>query len=266
MKMRNSLAQKHQKFLRIQKNKKIFTLIIQISVLCLFLAVWEAGSRVGLIDAFLVSSPSRIFKTLIELNFSGALWSNVMVTVLETMVGFIFGTFLGILLASILWWSKTLEKIAEPYLVIFNALPKVALGPIIIVWMGAGTLAIVVMSLLISVIITTIHILSGFKNAEMEKILLMKSLGANKFQIFKKIILPVSLPNVISVLKVNIGMSLIGVITGEFLVAKKGIGYLIVYGSQIFKLDLVMAGIFILAIIASMIYFLISNVKPVNKF
>ena len=176
---------------------------------------------------------------------------------------FLFGTILGIAFAVVIWWSDFIFKVSDPYLVVLNALPKVAFGPIIIVWMGAGTKSIIIMALLVSVIIATLNILAGFKNVNPEKILLMKSFGANKIQILTKLVIPANISTIISTLKINVGMSLIGVITGEFLVASKGIGYLIVYGGQVFKLDLVMAGIFLLCVIAILIYGAVSQIEKI---
>jgi NitT/TauT family transport system permease protein len=225
--------------------------------------LWEIASRLNFIDSFLVSSPSRILKTIIELNNSHELWENIGCTVSETILGFLFGTILGILIAIVIWWSPLICKVSQPYLVVFNALPKVALGPIIIAWIGANIFSIIIMALLVSVIISIINILSGFQNVDREKTMLMKSFGSNKLQILTKLVFPANVPTIVSTLKINVGMSLIGVITGEFLISNKGIGYLIVYGGQIFKLDLVMAGIIILGIIASILYMGVSKLESI---
>lgn len=234
---------------------------VQVGVLVFLLILWEISAKLGWIDPFIMSSPSRVWKTLLSLNSTGQLWSNIYFTVTETVSGFILGTLLGIFIAVIVWWFDFVFKVVEPYLVVLNALPKVALGPIIIVWIGAGMGSIIVMALLVSVIISTINILTGFKNVSPEKILLMRSFGATKTQILLKLIIPANISTIISALKINVGMSLIGVITGEFLVSSQGIGYLIVYGGQVFKLDLVMAGIFILGVIASIMYAGVARVE-----
>lgn len=260
-----TFTNEHYTFLKKYKRKKLLVTFFQFLIFISFIFSWELLSKYNLIDPFLLSSPSRIFQTIVNLNNTGELWVNIFYTLCETIVGFLLGTIIGILIAILLWWFEFIQKISEPYLVIFNALPKVALGPIIIVWMGSGSKSIITMALLISVIVSTINMLSGFKNVDDEKLLLMKSFGANKMQILKKIILPYNVSNIISTLKINVGMSLIGIITGEFLVATKGIGYLIIYGGQIFNLDLVMTGIFILAIIASLMYIGISKIESKYK-
>ncbi len=253
----------HIEFLNRERKKSIYIKMVRIGILVILLAFWEVAARLNIIDSFIMSSPSRVGNTFIYLSSVGQLWNNVLITVIETVVGFILGTVLGTLFAIIIWWSDFIFKVSEPYLVILNALPKVALGPIIIVWLGAGMWSIIIMALLISVIVSTINILSGFKNVNENKISLMKSFGATKFQILTKLVFPSNLGIIISTLKINVGMSLIGVITGEFLVASQGIGYLIVYGGQVFKMDLVMAGVFALLVIAGLIYIAVAQIEKV---
>lgn len=254
-------SEEHLLYLKSKRKEAIAVWITQVGIFVFLLALWELAARFKWIDPFIMSSPSRVWNTLLNLNNTGQLWNNIYFTVTETVSGFVLGTALGILIAIIVWWSDFIFKVSEPYLVVLNALPKVALGPIIIVWIGAGIGSIIIMALLVSVIISTINILAGFKNVSSEKILLMKSFGASKIQILLKLIIPANIPTIISALKINVGMSLIGVITGEFLVSEHGIGYLIVYGGQVFKLDLVMAGIFILGVIASVMYIGVAKIE-----
>ena len=177
------------------------------------------------------------------------------VTIYETIISFSLGTLIGTVIATILWWNNTIAKILDPYLTILNSLPKVAMGPIIIIWVGAGIKSIILMALLISTIITIINVYQGFIETDPLKIKLMKSFKATKLQLYTKLIIPSSLSNIISALKINVSMSLIGVIMGELLVSKEGLGYLINYGSQVFNLNLVMTGIIILAIVSSIMYY-----------
>ena len=218
-----------------------------------FLGIWELCARNGIIDSFITSQPSRILKTLMDLT-SNNLLKHIGVTVYETIVGFLLGTFLGIVIAIILWWSDFLSKVSEPFLVVLNSLPKVALGPIIIIWVGAGTSAIIVMAIAISLIVTILENLNGFLKTDKEIIKMANTFNASKFQILTKIVIPANLSTFINSLKVNIGLSLVGVISGEFLVSKAGLGYLIVYGGQVFKLDLVMTSVIILGVVAGIMY------------
>ena len=221
------------------------------------LCLWEAAARLGWVDAFIVSSPSRVAATLAELYRSGDLWLHVGVSCWETVVGFTLGTALGTLIAAALWWSDTLSEILEPYLVVLNALPKTALGPIFIVWMGAGTGAIIAMTLAISIIVTILNMHVGFLSTDPKKIQLMRTLGATRRQIFTLLVFPANYAALFNTLRVNVGLSWVGVIMGEFLVSRAGLGYLIVYGSQVFNMDLVMATVLLLAVAAVVMYQLI---------
>jgi NitT/TauT family transport system permease protein len=238
---------------RIELRKTIVHLI-QIFMLILFFGLWELLARVKVIDAFLTSEPSRIYKTIMNLYHQGVLFGHIGITCLETILGFVLGTILGTIMATILWWSDFLAKVCEPYLVILNSLPKIALAPIFIVWIGAGPSAIIVMALAISLIVTILEVLNGFLAVDQDKVKLVQTFGANKWQVFTKVILPSSFPTIINALKINVGLSWVGVIVGEFLVSKAGIGYLIVYGGQVFQLDLVMASVMILAVAAAAMY------------
>lgn len=186
--------------------------------------------------------------------FSNDLLKHLGVTLYETIIGFIGGTLLGIVISIILWLSKFLSKVFEPFLVVLNSLPKVALGPIIIIWVGSGASAIIVMALAISLIVTILDILHGFINTDKDKIKMARTFKANKFQVLTKIVIPANIPCFINSLKINIGLSLVGVISGEFLVSKAGLGYLIVYGGQVFQLDLVMTSVILLGIMAAIMY------------
>ena len=256
----------HIKYLNKLKRKNIFIITTQLLIFIIFIVIWQILADKNLINTFISSSPKRILKTLIELYNSNNLFKHIFITVYETIISFSLGTIIGLFIATILWTNNTLAKIIDPYLTILNSLPKVALGPIIIIWVGAKTSSIIIMALLISTIIAIINIYEGFINTDKLKINMLKSFNASKKDIYFKLILPSNIPNIMNVIKVNISMSLIGIIMGEFLVSKEGIGYLITYGSQIFNLDLVMTGILLLCIIAAILYY-ISNIitKKINK-
>ena len=249
------ISKEHKDFLRLIEREKKFIRITQILIFVLGIALWETLARYKLIDTFLTSSPGAIYNLIVKFIRDGSLFKHLSVSTMETIVGFIAGTLIGLLIAVLLWWFERLAKIMDPYMVILNSLPKTALAPIIILWAGMGFTGIVATAASISIIVTTMTLYTGFTNVERDKIILLKTFGANKFQILKKVIIPANIPSIMSVIKVNIGLSWIGVIVGEFLVSKAGIGYLILYGSQTFKLDLVMMGVFVLGIIAAIMYF-----------
>ena len=258
-------SKEHYEYLRKIKIKKFTVLTIQITILVLFFGLWELLTSLNVIDGFIMSSPSRIIKTIADLYNSGTLFYHIGVTLYEAILAFIIATGVGFIIAVLLWWSEYFRKISEPYLVVLNSLPKIALGPIIIIWFGAGTKSIIVMAFLILIIITILSLQNAFMSCDNDKILLLKSMGANKFQIFTKLILPNSIPEFISVLKINVGMTWVGTIMGEYLVSRAGLGYLIVYGGQVFKLDLVMTGTFILCVLAALMYSVVAFIEKKFK-
>lgn len=241
-------------YLKKQRNRKILIISCQILILVAFFGIWQLLADTGAINVFVFSSPSRILSTIGELVSTGNLFYHILITLYEAIVGFLIATAIGFLVAVLLWWSETVRKILEPYIIVLNSLPKVALGPIIIIWFGAGTKAIIVMAVLIMIIITIISLMNAFLACDNDKISLMQSMGANKFQILFKLIIPNAREEFVSVLKINVGMTWVGTIMGEYLVSKAGLGYLIVYGSQVFRLDLVMTSTLLLCALAGIMY------------
>ena len=244
----------HQKYIKKLRLNKLFVVSMQILLLLTFIGLWELFAQTGILDSFFFSSPSRIYKTFLTLIGSGSLWTHIGITLYETVIGFLIATALGTLIAILLWWNEKVRQILEPYIIVLNSLPKVALGPIIILWVGSGKTAIITMCVLICIVITTISMLNAFLSCDKDKILLMQSMHANKLQIFFKLILPNAFIEFISVLKINVGMSWVGTIMGEYLSSSAGLGYLIVYGSQVFKIDLVMTSTVLLCLLAGLMY------------
>ena len=251
----------HQYYLKKKKKEKILVLFLQLLIILLFLIGWELLSQKNMINTFLYSSPSRIFETLYHLILDGKLFPNLLITIYELLISFILSLGVGLMIAILLWNNSFLAKVVDPFLTILNSLPKVALGPLIIIWFGAGVNSIVFMSLLISIFVTIINIYYGFIHVPNNYITMITSFGAKKWQVFRYVIFPYNIKTIISTLKVNLSLNLIGVIMGELLVSKKGIGYLIMYGSQIFHIDLVMTCIIVLAIISYLLYFFIQKLK-----
>lgn len=256
-----SIEQKE--FLKKIKIKKILIFITQISIGVLFILTWELLSKYEIINSFIFSSPSKIITCLIDLYNDKNLFNHIFITSKEVLLSFVLGSLISFIFAILLYLSNTLKKIVDPYITILNSLPKVALGPIIIIWMGANNNSIIFMALLINLIVSLVGFYNGFTNTDPYKIKLMKTLKASKLQTLFKLIIPSSLENILSTLKLNISMSLIGVIMGEFLVSKEGIGYLILYGTQVFNLNLVMTGIFILIILSFIFYKAITIIEKI---
>jgi len=253
--MCQSDAQK--KFLKKLKHNKIFILLAQILIVTSLISLWEVLARYNIINSFIYSSPSKIISTLFNLIKTNNLFPHILTTLKEILAAFFLGIVLSFIIAIIFYQHPIIAKIFDPFLTVLNSLPKVALGPIIIIIFGANTKSIIIMAILINLIVGIITIYNGFLNTDELKIKMFKTFGANKSQILYRLVIPSAYPTIISSLKLNISLSLIGVITGEFLVSKAGIGYLIIYGTQVFNLNLVMTGITILLIISYILYKLV---------
>jgi len=242
------------KYIKSIKRRKTLVLLSQILISIIFFVIWELLSKYKVINPFIFSSPSRIIKTIINLFENNRLIYHIWVTSYETLIAFIITFIISLIISIILYESWFLSKIFDPYLTMLNSLPKVALGPIIIIWVGANTKSIILMAVLISLIVSIQTVYNGFINTDKNKIKLLKTFGASKKDILFKVVIPYNYNVIINSLKINISMCLIGVIMGEFLTSKAGIGYLILYGSQIFNLNLVMSGIVILIILSIVLY------------
>ena len=255
------MSEEAKKIIKKKKRKKLFIITIQFLIVFVFFVSWEILADKKIINPFIFSSPSRIYETLLKLIVTNELWEHIFTTLYETIIAFTIGITCGFIIAIILYECPTLAKIVDPFLTMINSLPKVALGPIIIIWAGANTKSIIVMALLINLIVSIMNIYNGFTGVDKTKIKLLKSFGATKKQILRYLIIPESKRTIISSLKINISMTLIGVIMGEFLVSKKGIGYLIIYGTQVFNLTLVMSGILVLVLLSFIIYEIVTLIE-----
>ncbi|PFP27889.1 ABC transporter permease [Bacillus sp. AFS073361] len=254
---KNKLELLHRNYIQSLIVEKRWVRFYQAIIFIIFFASWEFSSQKQWIDPLLFSSPSKIWNLFLEKINDGTLVSHIGVTLTETVLGFILGTLLGTILAAILWWSPMISKVLDPYLVILNAMPKVALGPILIVALGPGYPSIIAMGAIISIIITTIVVYTSFKEVDPNYLKVLQTFGANRLQCFKEAILPASFPTIISTLKVNVGLSWVGVIVGEFLVSSRGLGYMIIYGFQVFNFTLVFLSLMIIAVFATIMYQLV---------
>ena len=255
------MSKEHKAYLKKYKREKIIVITFQILILVAFLILWEILSKYKIINPFIFSSPSHILSTIKNLYLNYNLITHILTTLYETLIAFILGITLSFIIAIILYEFKTLNKIIDPYLTMLNSLPKVALGPLIIIIAGANTKSIIVMALLINLIVGIMSIYNGFNNIDKDLIKLFKTFNARRLDILLKLTIPASYKTIISSLKLNISMTLIGVIMGEFLVSQSGLGYLIIYGTQVFNLDMVMSGIIILIIISFVLYKIITYIE-----
>lgn len=262
MKNINSVEQ----FKRYQRKHKLIILFAQITLAVVFLALWEVLARLDVINVFLVSKPSDIAVLFWRYVQSGELFGHIKISLIETLLGLIIGTIAGLIIGILLWWNETIAKVLDPFLVVLNALPKTALAPILIIWAGTGLKGIVLVAISLSIVVTILSSYNYFISVDKEQIKMMKTMGAKKSQILTKLILPANIPNILNIIKINIGMSWVGVIVGEFLVSREGIGYLVVYGGQVFKLDLVMMGVAILGFLALAMYLILNSIEKYYRY
>lgn len=219
-------------------------------IFALFLILWEVSANMKWIDSFFFASPSRVARCFVEQMKHNSMLSHIGVTLFETLFSFLLVLLFSLLVATLLWCSSKLSEILEPYLVVLNSLPKSALAPLFIVWLGTGAKTIIVAGISVAVFGSIISFYTGFQQVDSEKVTLVYTLGGSKRDAFLKVVFPGSVPILLSTAKVNIGLALVGVIIGEFLAARRGLGYLIIYGSQVFQLDMVITSIIVLCIIA----------------
>lgn len=243
-----------QLYLKRHKRHHHFVTLMRLLVFFLFLALWESAADTGLIDSFFFSSPRLVLSCFVKMILDGSFFIHTGITLLETLVSFLLITLISLGCATLLWYSKTFSEITEPYLVVLNSLPKSALAPLFIVWLGTGIDTIIVAGISVALFGSIISLYTGFKQVDGEKLKLIYTLGGNRMTAFHKVVLPASIPLILSSMKVNIGLALVGVIIGEFLAARRGLGYLIIYGSQVFQLNRLITSIIILCVIAMALY------------
>lgn len=240
-------------YLRALKRRALTIQLWQIGLVAALLVLWEVAPRAGWINPMLTSYPSAVGRTFMKMIQDGSLTTHTLVTLTETVIGFVGGMLLGTFCAVVLWWSSYLYRVLDPFIVVLNAIPKIALVPIFYIWLG-DVASIYAMAIAISVFVTILMLYTGFQQIDPDKIKLVRLFGATRLKVLTKIVLPGSVPTMIAALKVNVGLALVGVIVGEFQAAKAGLGYLINYGSQIFQMNLVMTAIVVLAVISSLLF------------
>lgn len=254
MDARTPLSSGQQRYLITLRRELRVVRLSRAGLFLFFLLLWESTAQKGILDSFIFSSPSLILSAFLRMIKDGSLLTHTGVTLFETLLSFALVTVLGIGIALFLWCFPRLASVLEPYLVILNSLPKSALAPLFIVWLGTGTDTIIVAGISVALFGSIINLYTGFKHVDEEKLKLIYTLGGNRLTALRKVVLPASIPLILSNMKVNVGLALVGVIIGEFLAARRGLGYLIIYGTQVFQLNMVITSIIILCVIAMALY------------
>ena len=257
----NELSKNQLHYLNMHRRHKRIVAVSRVSILLAFLFLWEFAANTGLVDSFIFSSPSRIALCFLEMTGDGSIFRHIGVTLYETLVSFVLVIFFSLFVTVLLWLFRKLSEILEPYLVVLNSLPKSALAPLLIVWLGANMRTIIVAGISVAIFGSILTLYTGFSEADPEKLKLIRTLGGGRYHMLAKVILPGSVPVFLNTMKVNIGLCLVGVIIGEFIGGREGLGYMIIYGSQVFKLDWLLMSICILCVIAMLLYAMIGLVE-----
>lgn len=250
-----------QEYVKKLKHNRIKIRFYQLLLCIGFLFLWETSARMHWINDFIFCFPSKLINTFFTMIRDGSLVQHIGITLYETLIGFLIVILGSVFIATLFWWNSTLSKVLEPYLVILNALPKSALAPVLIVWLGANKTTIIVCSCSVAIFGSILNIYTGFTNVDADKIKLIETLHGSRFQCLRLVVLPSNIPNILSIMKVNIGLCLVGVVIGEFLAAREGLGYMIIYGSQTFKMSHVLLSIFILCLIAMLLYLILQHME-----
>jgi NitT/TauT family transport system permease protein len=233
----------------------------QIGILVGVIALWQIAADTGVIDAFFWSQPRAIFVTLIAFFSSGDAFTDIAFTFHSTILGFLIGTVTGSALGLSFWWSKNYAAIVQPYIICFESLPKLALAPLIVLVFGIGIASKVAIATALTLVVSTLTTYAGVKAVDPDSEKLFYSLGASRWQVFRKLVIPSCLPWIISVLRVNIGLALTGAIVGEFIASQHGLGRSILYAGQTYDIALVWVAVFVLSALAIVMYLAVSWIE-----
>lgn len=259
--MNEPISAYQKTYINNYRRRRKLVAFCQIFILAIFITLWEGSTQLGLLNDFIFSSPSRIIKTFAAMAGNGMVFYHIGITLFETFLSFFIVLTAGILLSVLLWWNRSISAVLEPYLITLNSLPKTALAPIFIVWLGNNMKTIIITAISVAIFGSILNLFTSFQTTDPDKLKLIYTLHGNRFDCLTKVILPINFPAILSILKVDIGLCLIGVVIGEFLAARKGLGYLIIYGSQVFKMDWVMLSIVLLCLIAALLYGILNRLE-----
>lgn len=215
-------------------------------------ALWEAGARLGLYPPYVLPAPSAIALRLVDT--AGLLWGHMLVTVAEIVGGFVLAAVVGVMLAAAIVFVPFVERAVYPWLVVVQVVPKVALGPLIIIWLGFGFLPKVLISFLLAFFPVMIDTIVGMKSVERDALFLMRSMGASRATTFFRLRLPHALPHLFGSLKVAITLATVGAIVGEFIGADKGLGYVLIFANGSMDTTLMFAALVWISVVALVLY------------
>lgn len=223
---------------------------IRLAPLALAVTCWELAVRNDGRLAFYFGSPSEIMSYVTGRIGDGSLLNDSMVTLSETVLGFLIGNVLGVVIGMALWYSRSAFVISKPYVIALGAIPIFALSPLLIIWFGTGLLSKVMIAALSTVFVALFQAYTGASAVDPSYVRLMKSMGATRSQVFRKVIAPASIVWVTAAFKLNVSFALLGAFIGEFISSTEGLGHLILVASGLFDMSLVLTGVLFMALIA----------------
>jgi NitT/TauT family transport system permease protein len=236
-------------------------LLCQLLLLAVFLGMWEWVTAQSRETAFLFGSPSAIGTFLIEMWKDGSLVRDTYVTGTETLLGFVVGNFLGTVLGLLLWYSRFISRVVQPFIVALGSIPIIALAPIVIIWFGTGLASKIAMSTLSVVIVALVTSYKGATGVDPDQINLMRTLGAKKRHVFQKLVVPASLTDIFAGLKLTVGFALIGAIVGEFMSSSEGLGHAIFKAGSLYIIPKVFAALVATIVLALLLAYLVGRLE-----
>ncbi len=239
---------------RLSLDTPVRRALLQAAAVALVLLLWEGGTRIGWVSAFLFGAPSGILKVFMRMAADGSLWSDTSYTLVEAILGFVIGTLFGSIAGLALWYSVFVARLVEPFIVAINSVPKIALAPIIILWFGTGLVSKVALAVSLTAIVALIAAYQAAKDADTDLQALLVSMGASKHQIFYKAVVPSAIPAIIATFRINIGFGLVGAVVGEFISSQQGLGHLVYTASSFYDLNTVWVGLFVLMFLGFVLY------------
>lgn len=235
--------------------------LYRLTALVVLLLVWEGTVAAGWANAFWISSPSRIGLRAFELLVNGELIQHTLVTLSEAFAGLVAGTLVGVLLGLLLGSSRTVGQVAEPFIMAINSLPRVALAPLLVMYVGIGFASKFLLAFSLVVVIVMVNTLEGIRAADPTLVNAMRILGARPHQLFTMVLIPNSLPWILAGVRVSVAFAIVGAVVGEFISARAGIGYMIDHASGAYDTTGIMVPLLTLMFCAVIIDFVLVRVS-----
>ncbi|GAC1407800.1 MAG: ABC transporter permease [Candidatus Velthaea sp.] len=227
---------------------------VQLGVLAAIVALWQIGANTHYINGTLFGSPAGIAASALRTWNDGSLVTDSALTLWEAVAGFVLGTLLGSAGGLGLWYAPFLARVVEPAAVALNGVPKIAMGPLIIIWLGAGVASKIVLAFVSTAVVAFLAAYAAAREVDPDLVTSLRSMGATRVQTFRTLLVPGSLPLMFSAMRINVGFALVGAVVGEFIASAHGLGHAVFVAGNLFDLNTVWLGIIVLSLIAAVMY------------